>query len=84
MKIITIQYNNKYLYCKYYHNTILETLKNSNIYTNYQCCDGLCGICKVLLIQGTIQYHKTPLAYIYKNEILLCCSFPITNITIKF
>lgn len=53
--------------------TLLETLENNNIFPEYQCRSGFCGVCRVLLIKGKVSYPTAPLAFRNPNEILLCC-----------
>lgn len=72
--------------CVYHKNmyvSLLETLKKHSIPINYQCQTGYCGSCRIFLISGKIKYYKKPLSYTHSNEILLCCCFPIADITLK-
>lgn len=63
-------------------NTILESLEEKNIEPQYHCRDGFCGACRCVLISGEVEYLTDPLAYFNDNEILICCSSPITDIEI--
>lgn len=54
--------------------TILEDLEKQGISANFQCRNGICGACRCKLISGRIKYIKEPLAYIKKNQILICIS----------
>jgi ferredoxin len=63
-------------------NTILESLEEQNVETNYHCRDGFCGACRCVLLTGKVEYKLDPLAYFDDNEILTCCTAPITDIEI--
>ncbi|MCW5197743.1 class I ribonucleotide reductase maintenance protein YfaE [Buchnera aphidicola] len=63
---------------------LLQILIENNIKIDYQCKDGYCGTCKVILITGKICYlKKNPIAMLQKNEIVTCCCIVLSNITIK-
>lgn len=64
--------------------SLLKILIQNNIHINYQCKDGYCGTCKVILITGKIHYFKKNIiAVLKKNEIISCCCIVLSNITIK-
>jgi len=63
--------------------TILNTLERENIESPFHCRDGFCGACRCSLKQGTVEYRQYPLAYVGDNEILTCCAYPTSNITIE-
>ncbi|WP_343189563.1 class I ribonucleotide reductase maintenance protein YfaE [Buchnera aphidicola] len=85
MKIITLIYKKKIKKIYYKKKkTLLNLLKKNKINTIYQCCEGYCGICRIILIKGKIKYlKKKNLVLLNKKEILTCCCIPKTNITIK-
>jgi len=63
---------------------ILESLEAAEIETHSHCRDGFCGVCRVTLCQGEIDYpNGEPLAYVGDNEILPCCCIAKTSITIE-
>ncbi|WMY95409.1 MAG: class I ribonucleotide reductase maintenance protein YfaE [Arsenophonus sp.] len=72
----------KILFCNKYHTSILDTLEKNNIYINFQCRKGFCGICRTYLKKGKIKYHNLPIAFINNNEILPCSCQPVTDIFI--
>tara|TARA_R110001583_G_scaffold195070_1_gene368930 strand:- start:377 stop:643 length:267 start_codon:yes stop_codon:yes gene_type:complete len=63
--------------------TILESLEAKNIESQSHCRDGFCGACRCIITSGEVKYTTDPLAYIEDNEILICCSIPITDIEIN-
>lgn len=61
---------------------ILNSLERENIESHYHCRDGFCGACRCKLLEGEVEYPIPPIAYIGDEEILTCCSKPITDISI--
>ncbi|CAD83169.1 ferredoxin [Candidatus Blochmanniella floridana] len=77
-------YHIKYLHDKKIPRSLLETLEIHNIPINYQCRSGYCGSCRANLQFGIVQYYIQPLASFFSStEILTCCCYPITHITLK-
>jgi ferredoxin len=62
--------------------SILHTLEQANIEVSYQCREGFCGACRAKLDNGSVSYNQEPLAFVRDGEILLCCTRPLTDITI--
>lgn len=85
MKIISLIYKKKIKKIYYKKKqTLLSFLKKKKINITYQCCEGYCGICRIILIKGKIKYlKKNNFVLLNKKEILTCCCIPETNITIK-
>jgi ferredoxin len=63
--------------------TILESLEARNIQATFHCRDGFCGACRCKLLSGEVDYTVDPLAFIDDDEILPCCSVPLSDITIE-
>ena len=64
--------------------TILEGALDSNIYLEYGCSDGRCGQCRALLLGGLIsQSDSAENITLLPDELLTCCTQPITDITLK-
>ena len=63
--------------------TLLESLEAQNIDAQYHCRDGFCGACRCKLRAGEVEYVVDPLAFIDDDEILLCCSVPLGDVTIE-
>ncbi|CAL4319721.1 Uncharacterized ferredoxin-like protein YfaE [Buchnera aphidicola (Periphyllus testudinaceus)] len=82
-KIIIKNKNSKIIYIKK-KKILLTTLLKKNIKIDYQCKEGYCGTCRIILLKGKILYFKkNTLASLQKNEILSCCCSVISNIIIK-
>jgi ferredoxin len=82
--IISIYSTNLKIVSKKNKSSLLNILLKNNIKINYQCRDGYCGTCKVILITGKIYYFpKSPLAMLQKNEIVSCCCIVLSDIQIK-
>lgn len=62
--------------------TILNALEREKVESHFHCRDGFCGACRCKLIKGDVHYEISPLAYVGDDEILTCCSVPITDIEI--
>ena len=63
--------------------SILECLEADNIEVHYHCRDGFCGACRVRLNRGEICYpNGDPLAFVGDGEILTCCCYPTSDISI--
>jgi len=62
--------------------TILESLENIGVEVQFHCREGFCGACRCKIISGEVNYTTDPLAFIDDDEILLCCSVPLTDIEI--
>lgn len=63
--------------------SLLELLEKNKIKIHYQCRSGYCGVCKILLLKGCVNYQKEPLACIYNNEILPCCCIPTEDLELE-
>ena len=67
--------------------TLLEQAEEAGIYLPSGCHAGVCGACKVMLIQGDVeQSSESPLSEKDKqnNIILACSSIPKSDCTIEF
>jgi ferredoxin-NADP reductase/MOSC domain-containing protein YiiM len=58
-------------------NTILDTLLAANVNVPYSCKEGVCGSCKVKVIEGTPDHRDLVLApeeHARNDQMLVCCS----------
>ncbi len=62
--------------------SLLACLERHNIPANSHCRDGFCGACRTKLVTGEVDYTTDPLAFIDDDEILTCCSKPLSDIHI--
>ncbi|WP_334106763.1 class I ribonucleotide reductase maintenance protein YfaE [Methylobacillus sp.] len=62
--------------------TLLDGLERTGHEVEYQCRGGYCGMCRVRLLDGEVQYLEQPLAFIAADEILPCCCVPKSDIRI--
>lgn len=65
------------------HQPLLEQLELAGLKPEFQCRDGICGICRCKLEKGSVFQNKS-IAFLEKNEILTCRSIPKASITLKF
>lgn len=63
--------------------TLLEGLERTGHQVEYQCRSGYCGACRVTLRSGSVDYERTPLAYLRRDEILPCCCRVLEPLVIK-
>lgn len=66
-------------YKKDRYNSIMHCLEKNKILIEYQCKQGICGVCKISLIEGTVKYFHSPIAFLKKKEILTCCCIPFSK-----
>lgn len=64
------------------HETLLEGLERTGHEIEYQCRNGYCGMCRVRLLDGEVQYLEQPLAFVAADEILPCCCVPVSDIRV--
>lgn len=62
---------------------LLDMLEKEGYDVQYQCRSGYCGMCRIKITQGEVEYKNKPLALIDKDEILPCCCTLTQNITIE-
>lgn len=72
-KYLTISYDDK-LYQIVMSENLLNDLIKCNIPVRKGCLKGICGTCKVKLLEGKVKYLVTPLAFLKKDEVLTCIS----------
>jgi len=60
--------------------TLLSDLEAQGIPIEYHCREGYCGACRCKLISGEVDYTVDPLAFIDDDEILPCCTVPLTDV----
>lgn len=51
---------------------LLEDLKKLGIPVGSGCRVGICGICKIKVKSGEVEYDASPLAYLQEGEVLTC------------
>jgi ferredoxin len=62
----------------------LESIERHKVEVQFHCRDGFCGACRCKLKSGQVEYTVDPLAYMEDDEILTCCTIPITDLEIEF
>lgn len=65
------------------HTSILHYLLDMGIIVNFNCMDGFCGACHSKLIFGEVLFIKEEIGFKAKEEFLLCCVIPKTDIEIS-
>ncbi|OXA92177.1 ferredoxin--NADP reductase [Flavobacterium hercynium] len=61
--------------------SILEQALEANLELSYSCQTGNCSTCKATVMSGSIKMIglEKPRTDLADNEVLLCCSYPLTN-----
>jgi len=65
------------------HSSILHYLLDKGVIVNFHCLDGFCGTCHSKLISGEVSFIKDEIGFKAKEEFLLCCAIPKTDIEIS-
>lgn len=65
------------------HQPVLEQLEHAGLAPEYQCRNGVCGMCRCKLMRGVVS-KKDAMAYVAMDEILTCQSIPTENLTLEF
>lgn len=63
--------------------SLLDGLERTGHDVEYQCRSGYCGVCRLTLLEGEVDYPEPPLAYIGQTEILPCCCTLVTPIHVE-
>ncbi len=65
------------------YNSILEFAESNGIQPDYSCREGVCGTCLTKIESGEVSYKEEPLYPTQEDEILICCSKPKSNLSLK-
>lgn len=79
---VTLSQSNKVLNWSASEGSLLELAENNEIPIESACRAGQCGMCKVSITQGEIEYLTSPSATIEANSCLSCISIPKGDITL--
>lgn len=78
-----IKVNNHHTFYYQYEFSLLDALETQEIPAPYSCRGGYCGSCKVRLLDGEVELVQDALIDLADDEILTCCSRPISHIEIE-
>jgi len=56
--------------------SLLDSMEGHQIPVTYNCRGGYCGLCKVKLISGKVNWVQDSLVCLGDGEILVCCCVP--------
>lgn len=62
--------------------SLLELAEQAGLTPSFNCRAGLCNTCQVTLREGSVEYVETPLDTPPNEDILLCCTRPLTAVTV--
>ena len=69
---VTIKVNgSKEILCNKNDN-LLRVLEKNGFEIEYECQEAHCGTCRIIMNEGEVEYSFERVAYIGKNEVLLC------------
>ena len=63
--------------------TILQYAIRNGLELPSECCSGVCGACRVRLLSGKTDEIKTALGWHDSDEVLACCSIPVTTVRVE-
>lgn len=63
--------------------SVLEQLERAGHQVPFQCREGYCGACRMVLVEGQVHYRHDPLAWVNEGEILACSCEARSEIQIK-
>ena len=63
-------------------NSLLEMAENEGYSPAFNCRAGLCNACLTPLLSGSVRYIEEPLAPPPDGMLLLCCTRPVTPVTL--
>jgi ferredoxin-NADP reductase/uncharacterized protein YcbX len=63
--------------------SLLDLAESCGIQLPANCRSGACKACKQMLQSGSVAYTTEPLTGMAENWALMCCSVPVSNITIS-
>lgn len=61
---------------------LIELAEACNVNTRFACRTGVCHTCISRLLDGAVAYHPEPLERPDKDNVLLCCSRPASDVVI--
>lgn len=64
--------------------TVLQQLEKRGFKVPYQCREGYCGACRMVLMKGSVDYVQDPLAWCGDSEILACSCIVVVDATVTF
>ena len=64
------------------HKNLITYLAEQGVDVHYQCLEGYCGACRCKLVSGEVDYPIFPMAFIRDDEMLACCSQPVTDVAL--
>mgnify|MGYP003862348717 FL=1 len=56
--------------------SLLDSMEEHRIPVTYNCRGGYCGLCKVQLTSGKVNWVQDSLVSLEASEILVCCCVP--------
>lgn len=62
---------------------ILSTLLKGQEALEYQCREGYCGACRLILVEGEVTYRHDPIALVREGDCLPCCCAASSDVELK-
>lgn len=63
--------------------SLLEAMETNGVVPESHCRDGYCGACKCKLVEGEVEYNKSPLAYVRDGEVLPCVARAVDSVKLE-
>lgn len=64
------------------HQSLLELAEACDVPVRWSCRTGVCHTCITGLINGSVTYDPEPLERPAPGNLLMCCSYPNTDVTL--
>jgi ferredoxin-NADP reductase/MOSC domain-containing protein YiiM len=62
--------------------SLLELADSCDVPTRYSCRTGVCHTCVTPVLSGDVSYHPTPLEMPGRDEALVCCAQPASDVVL--
>jgi ferredoxin len=64
------------------HGSLLELAEACDVPADFGCRTGVCHLCKIGILSGSVAYSPEPLEEPEEGTVLLCCSIPAEPIAL--
>ncbi len=62
--------------------SLLDFAEDQGLILPFSCRGGICSTCEQGLVSGEVSYFEEPLDPLPEGRLLMCCSRPVTSVTI--
>lgn len=62
--------------------SLLDFAEELGLFLPFSCRGGICNTCEQSLVSGEVSYFEEPLDPLPEGRLLMCCTRPVTSVTI--